>query len=513
MSAADDITPRLSLVTVLKGAGFTFLGTMLGRVLVFVAKAIIGDDVGPDLFGLFNIGFSSLVLLQFLTLGGFYEGISTFISTYRAENKPAAVSRALFTGVTVGTAFGLVLGVLVYLAADNIATGLFGDPRLGDVFRMIGILLPLHCVSQVVLGCLRGLKQIRRMVTARNLFGDLGLIIAVLVVSALGMTVIRAFATLAVKHLLIIATGAWFIARGELAATFRRHPTRSFDGPLVRYSIPVTASLTLETVRLYAETLLLGALIGSEQVGYFSTALLISSLLLILGAAFRPILLPVIAELHVGQRGRDVFRIYITVVKYVAFFATPCALTLLFFPGAVIRLVFNDSFLEATLALRILGAAYFVSACIGNYTAILYATGGQRLDLAVKTAGTVTSLGLNLVLIPTYGLTGAAVAHAISLLTMELLGAALAVRGQKLLPRAWQPLKVMLFSAVVFILEVIAVGLLVPDFGQQARDVPLIALLVVINYAIGMRFVPLDEHEREILARARARIGGERERE
>jgi O-antigen/teichoic acid export membrane protein len=91
------------------------------------------------------------------------------------------------------------------------------------------------------------------------------------------------------------------------------------------------------------------------------------------------------------------------------------ALPLLLLAEFVLRL-FEDAFVAGSSALRILLVGQVVSAMAGSVGYIMMMTGHERQAAFVTLGATAGNILLNLMLIPPFGMEGAAVARAVTLI-------------------------------------------------------------------------------------------------
>jgi len=102
------------------------------------------------------------------------------------------------------------------------------------------------------------------------------------------------------------------------------------------------------------------------------------------------------------------------VARLVLAAAIPLAATLIFFGGTIVAFVFGTEYEEGKLALSILCVGQVCNAGLGSVNLILNMTGHER-DVAIGVGvGAALNVVMNLLLIPEFGLEGAASATAMS---------------------------------------------------------------------------------------------------
>ena len=84
------------------------------------------------------------------------------------------------------------------------------------------------------------------------------------------------------------------------------------------------------------------------------------------------------------------------------------------FAEPMMRATYGEAYVSGTIALQILVWAYVLEFFNPFLSRVLYAVGRERSVLKAVIVGTAANIGLNILLIPTYSLTGAAVATLVS---------------------------------------------------------------------------------------------------
>jgi O-antigen/teichoic acid export membrane protein len=189
---------------------------------------------------------------------------------------------------------------------------------------------------------------------------------------------------------------------------------------LLRFSWPLLFAGLLNRTNTYTETLILGALSSSEQVGYFTVSLKISLVLTIFFEAFNGIWAPYITEAH-ARGDKEVFAGQFKTVTYWVFAITLPVALWLFIEAPAVMTLFGPEYTSSATVLQILT----VSQCgyvLGGMSALtLIMTGFSRLNLFDLIVTIILSLVLDFTLIPAYGANGAAVASAIAVIFLTVL--------------------------------------------------------------------------------------------
>jgi len=161
---------------------------------------------------------------------------------------------------------------------------------------------------------------------------------------------------------------------------------------------------------------------GVEQVGFYNAAIPIVALLGIFPDLFIQLFFPLInREYSSNNNPKIIQQLSKQVSKWIFIFNLPLFLLIFIFPGAIINLLFGAQYLVAENALRILIFGGFFSSLIALSSSLISMTGRSKLVLSNIMALTIFNVILNILLIPQYGLEGAAMATTISWILFSII--------------------------------------------------------------------------------------------
>ena len=123
-----------------------------------------------------------------------------------------------------------------------------------------------------------------------------------------------------------------------------------------------------------------------------------------------------------------IYRVITIAARATLALALPVAFTLVLFAKPLMGMVFGSEFERGSIALIILCTAQVINAGAGSVNEILNMTGNEMDTALGMTIGAVTNVLLNVMLIPKWGIEGAALATGISLIVWNLI---LIIRVQK----------------------------------------------------------------------------------
>jgi O-antigen/teichoic acid export membrane protein len=185
--------------------------------------------------------------------------------------------------------------------------------------------------------------------------------------------------------------------------------------------LPFVFASGMQVINQETSIVLLGILKSPEDVGYFRVAQRCAMLIPFGLHAINIAIAPTVAEMFAKGEKKLLQRVISKSIFVTLGFAIPVVLTLILFGKLIISFVFGQEFAPAYTPLVILCIGQAVNAGMGSVDLILNMAGLERITALGVAIATITSIVLNLILIPFLGTTGAAIATSFSLALWNVL--------------------------------------------------------------------------------------------
>lgn len=183
---------------------------------------------------------------------------------------------------------------------------------------------------------------------------------------------------------------------------FRRH----FKPMMILFASSLAIS-----VYINLDTIMLGFINGDEQVGLYTIAVKVKSMLLIAVNAISTVLLPRLSYFIVNNRWDDFQRILKKSLSTITMIAIPLMLFFMIESRDSILFLGGKEFIDATICMQIIMPILLISG-ISNISGnqILIPMGKEICFMKAVIAGALVDLVLNIILMPLWGCIGAAIA-------------------------------------------------------------------------------------------------------
>lgn len=407
----------------LQGSASALVLKSAGLLLGYILTLIIAGKSGAEVLGNFVLSAILLDIISIVVSMGVENGMLTLVSRYDAAGEDELIRNTVVRSYMLVLPAGLILTPAVYYSADLLVPLISDSSQLAYFIRvMIFGILPLTL-----------LKVNSQYMRARKRIIMFGLFNYVLVYLSV----------------IILLTFAWLTASGRwndpviAGLTFNKFVPYAFtagcsvmflisvffllkDLPrrtkadmlkkkkvpfrlLLSLSVPVMYSEVLMFVKTWTASILTGFYTGEVNVGIFNIVLKLSSVSSIIVIAVSAISMPLFSAMHAEGdyksmqklAGRSARLIYIT--------AFPVIAAIILSAPFVLGII-GPEFTAGFIPLILLCAGQGAEILSGSGAYILQVTGRQKVYRNLVIFNTVISVILFIVMIPLWGITGAAAA-------------------------------------------------------------------------------------------------------
>ena len=398
-----------------RGGGLNLAGAVVGQAAVLGVVLLLARVLDQGQVGRYAQAYATLTLLGLLALSGFRAGVTRFVAVHLADDDPAAVRGTVRLALAVSAGSAALLGAGLALAAPWLAERLH-DPALATGLRLMALTLPASTVCEAALAATRGWRSQKAFTLIGQIYEPVCRLVltAVLLLAGVGLT--GAFWA--------IVVAGWTAAAFALLALRRRlaaldSPGRTYEArQLFSFSAVSWVSSLASTGLIWLDVLLLG-FFANPDVGVYSVATRLVTVAVFVLAPLNASFGPYLAHLYHRGEMDEVRRSYAAVTGWIVRLSLPAFAALLAFPGELLRL-FGGAFTAGAAVTVILAIGQLVNAATGPCGTVLNMSGHVALNMADNVATLVLNVLLNLVLIPAYGIAGAAVAWAVSLAVVNV---------------------------------------------------------------------------------------------
>jgi O-antigen/teichoic acid export membrane protein len=422
-----------------RNGAIALAGSGIAAVTGLLLNVVIGRGFGPAASGEFFVVVAVLTVITTIGKLGADTGLVWAVARARALGRQHDVRGTLWVAVLPSLAAGVLLAVLLYLFAPQLAE-LTSGPQ--ELFRWSAPFVVLAGPGMVLAAGLRGAGNIVGYAAVQNVVvpGLRPVLAGITLAAGLGLS--AAILTWNLPFVVGLLIAAVLVAR-RVRAIERAHPqapparpTATVAGEFWRFSGPRAVTAALEVAIVWADVLVVAALATPREAGIYAAASRFILTGTLAEGALRVALAPEISRLLAFGDLVGAARLSSVVTQWTVLLSWPLYLVLALFSPAVLS-VFGPGFEAGATALTLLAVAMLAVMAAGNNQTILLMSGRSGLQMANRVIALAGNLAMNFLLVPAYGMNGAAIAWSVTWVADAVLVMA-EVRFAVGLRRSWQ---------------------------------------------------------------------------
>lgn len=423
-----------------RGVGMSSTGQGIGRLIGYATAAAIAKLHGPAQLGFYALGIVVLQVANILSQFGMDNGVVRYVARYRTEGDNARVRGVIIQALCVTFGLSVMLSVVIFFGSGVLADRVFDKPFLKTMFQIFAVALPFFTLMSITLWATQGFQTVRYATLVREILRPLVNLIFVFVFYFLGVEVLGAV----VAYIISMVFGS-FMALYYLTNVFPSLLDRDVDPiyesrALFSVSGPMIIANFTQYINLWTALIVLGVFVSAGDVGIYDVAARTATLSALVLISFAGIFSPMISSLHQQSLMGDLGYLYKDVSRWtftgaLVFFLITALL------AKDIMAFFGEDFIPGWPVIVIIAAAQLFNSSVGPTARILAMTGRQQMVMVATISSAITAIVLNLLLVPSYGIFGAAVATAAALVVSNSLSLFFVNRFLGFWPYEWRYMK------------------------------------------------------------------------
>lgn len=442
---------------ILRGSAWVAVGWGGRHALSMLGAIVLARLLEPRAFGLVAIAVTITAVLDYIQ----ESGVGAALIQRRDDVKRAAASALVWS-----SSAGLLLATLCFATAPWLARA-FGAPAATNVIRAMSLLLVIRGVS---IG--PGSMLDRDMNFRTRTFGELA----------------AGFAQLGISlGLALTGFGVWSLVIGQIAAQavqstilwvlapWRPHPrdaSISILREMLRYGRFVSIGNILGLINATLDNLVVGRVLGAASLGVYSVAYRLGDFPTgVVGYAVGRVMFPAYSRL---QDDLDAFRhAFVQNMERVALLALPTSVALFVYADPIVSVLLGGKWHAAVTPLRIIAIYTVLRSFVSPTGAVFQGSGKPHLVPLWALPQTVLfPIGL-VVLVPRFGINGAAIAVLVSFAASALPAYRICMRMLELRAATLVPklIPLIVASALMGVAMVLTLRLNIPPAASLAAGI------------------------------------------
>jgi len=396
------IAHRPNLIKIVRNISWLFFDKILRMGVGFFVGVWIVRYLGPEQFGLLSFATAFVGLFAAFTALGLQSIVVRDIvhnPDCASETLGTIAILQLISGIA---AYLIVLVAIVYLRPD--------DAIALTIIAILGPMILLKA-SEITVWWFESKVLSKYTIWAQN--GVFLVFAAVKVILILEQASLIAFVWIMLAEAVVVAIILLGVmSKYGLLLTKLRVSTKRAK-LLLKDGWPLLISTILIVIYTQIDKIMLGKMVGYEEVGIYSVATLISTVWYFLISIFLATLFPSLTNLH-AQRSGLLSQRWTQLYALMLWISVAVALILSLFSNILVEFIFGEMYARSASVL-VIHAWAGVNVAIGSvWSKWLLLENKLKIGLYGQLIAVIINVGLNFWLIPSFGAIGAALATLVS---------------------------------------------------------------------------------------------------
>jgi O-antigen/teichoic acid export membrane protein len=471
----DSGQPGPRLKDVARGSALNLIGAFVAAVTTLVLTVVITREYTKPVAGAFFTAISLFLIVESAAGLGAWVGLVNFIARLRHlghEDRVSAILRAAIIPVVV-VSLACTAGMLLFaeplarlLLSGHLGKDGAAPDAVADALRALALALPFAALADTLLGAARGYRAMKPTVVVDKIGRSTAQLIGIMIAIAAGSVALLA-PLWALPYVPAAAIGWYWLRRvrrdhqagagtaGEPAAIrVRANGSGAAGGAVARSGNEVSvgagvgsatsrgfwrftgpravanlAQITIQRI----DIVLVAIMLGPAEAAIYTAATRFLVAGQFANSALSQAAQPRFAELFAVDDRRGANVVYRATTAWLVVLTWPLYLLAVIY-GPEILSVFGHSYRAGDMVMVILGLTMLVATACGQVDMVLITTGRSSWSLANGLMAVFVNVGLDVLLIPRYGITGAAIGWAVAIIITNLIPLAQLAASKRLNP-------------------------------------------------------------------------------
>ena len=427
-AAAAGAEQRPYLEKIARGGAFNLAGSVVSAIATFAFAVLVTRGTTQEQAGAFFALTSVFVIVVAVSRLGVPMGLVYFLARHRTTGDQHLIRALVRQAAVVVGSLALALGLVGVVAAGPLADALVGTREGGTValVRVLSACLVFAALTDVGIGATRGLGLMRPLVVVDRVARPLAQVLLALAVVLAGVHSALGLGLAWVLPWVPSAAVVLLWARRLRQGAERRSGNTARGGlepgqfaAFWRFTAPRSVSSIAQLALQRSDIVLIGVLRGPRDAAVYTAA----TRFLVFGQlganAISTTIQPKLAQLMAKEDADGARAVYRVATVWLVLMSWPIYLLSAVFAQDLLT-VFGSGYRTGSVVIVVLSLVMLVATASGAVDVVLAMAGRASWTMANSLGALAVNVVLNLLLIPSLGILGAALAWAAAIAVNNL---------------------------------------------------------------------------------------------
>ncbi|MCM8787686.1 MAG: flippase [Candidatus Omnitrophica bacterium] len=404
-----------------KGAAILLLMYVLAGLFGYFFRMVVARNLDPLQYGLFYAVFSFVMFFGLFSDFGLGSAVVRFIPEFQAKKRFDLIKNSITFTFFIQLMFSTIIALGFFSLSNWLALKYFHNVAAIPVIKIMAFVFWFTTFG-VFIASFQGFQKMFEFSLTNFLKMLFAFIFVLMLFSSIKDARAPAYSYAISSILVTLFTLAIF--KLKVFPDFFNYKfkiNKNLFKTLFRFGISTSLASFSYLILSYTDTIMLTYSKTLNDVAFYNVAMPIATVLVwFVAYPLSTVLLPMTSEMYSRKNLKSLKNGMESVQKYCVLFLIPLAILFITFSEIIIRVLFGEAYVAASIILRILAiGVIFYSLSTINVTA-LYGIKKPELTAQIISVVALINVILNIALIPKFGTIGAATATSLSYLVMMI---------------------------------------------------------------------------------------------
>jgi O-antigen/teichoic acid export membrane protein len=402
-----------------KGSAIAFILKISSAGLGFVNQVILARILGAGGVGEVILAMTVVRISVHIAKFGMEETMMKFIPLYIDQKDDSRLMGTISFSIRFSLLFSAIFMLLILLLSKFISVNIFHSEGLLKLMPVMVMVIPVWAIRDLIGGILKGYKDVFRALIPESLVSPFFRIVIFLILILQGVSSLYAVIAFVAGEILSLAVAIKFL-KDRLKKL--RPVKKQYDKKKI-FDVAHTVVFTSMSVLLYtqADIWILGMFKSTEIVGIYGVAAKLVLLVYFPIMAFAAVIPSLISLIHTSGDIQELRRVVSESSRWILSLSMPIILILVLEGRFILKHFYGPAFEAGYAVLLILVLGQMIKAGAGLIGVILQMTGEHKVYMKINIIWGIMNIILNILLVPRYGMIGAATATAFCLSMVDII--------------------------------------------------------------------------------------------
>ncbi len=409
-----------SLLNLFGNSTILFSSLIFSYVLAFLSRIILARYLTPTSYGIYSLGLTIMSFIMPFSILSISISLSRYIPIFKQQNNEKRLRGIIFSSIGLTILLSLITTcVLIFLSP--MIQSIYKIESLSNVIIIFSISILSNAIILIIGSIFQGFNKTKPTALFKNIIWNILKFVFFIICIFLSYSLISFIWSYSIA---LILTSVTFII--YFIIYIKKHIDMEGEWTneiklLLFFSTPLFFSLLLWNIAEQINFIMLSIYRPAYEIGIYSTAIILPSLLSFLVEAITYVYLPLFSSLINNKYKKERNMIFQITTKWLIILSLPITIFLCIYSKELIIYFFGTEYQLGAFVMIILAVSYFINiiGILGRYS--LIALGKTILCLKISILITIILIINGIILIPLYGMNGAIVSLLFTYIPFTLL--------------------------------------------------------------------------------------------